>query len=164
MSNIPAPPRPNAVVPAPVTPAPVTPAPVTPAPVLLAADGLVVTELVTDAPGAGHRRAASTLVAHLARCVLEFLQQRRGRTGLGRAVSHDVETTLGQWRGQLDWSSATLLSARGDLVSDHAVEGSFIVLRRGRRQSFVCRIENNGRRWTCVRLAPVGILLPTRPD
>lgn len=148
MSEIPAPLRPGAVV---------------PAHVVLAADGLVVTELVAETDGADHRQAASTLVAHLARSVLEFLQRRRGRAGLGRAVTHDVETSLEQWRALLDWSSATLLAARGDLATERAVEGSFTVQRRGRRQTFVCRMEHNGRRWTCVRLAPVGPLLPTRP-
>lgn len=132
-------------------------------PVVLNAHSLVVIELTAAADGAEKRRAATVLVTHLARSVLEYVQQRRGRTGLGRLVTLDVEIVLDEWRHILDWSSAALVSARGDLAGDRAVEGSFILLRRGRRQSFVCRIENNGHRWTCVRLAPVGVLLPVRP-
>ena len=132
--------------------------------VVLTAGSLVVTELSASGEDAHHQQAASTLVGHLARAVVEFLQHRRGRAGLGRVVTGGVENELLEWRRLIDWSSATLVSMRGALVSDHAVEGSFIIVRRGRRQSFVCRIEHNGRRWTCVRLAPVGVLLPIRPE
>ncbi|MGA4668636.1 Rv3235 family protein [Propionibacteriaceae bacterium Y1923] len=128
--------------------------------VVLCDHGLVITEL--PPLGAARTQAATDLMTSLAGKMVEFLQRRRGRTALARLTRFTVEEALVEWRDLLDWSGARLVQAHGSLVGEGVVEGSFTLLRGPRRHTFVCRVQHDGRRWTCVLLAPVGLLVPVR--
>ena len=134
-------------------------------PVVLDSDGLVITLLTSTEAAAATRDSVRMLVAHLARTVLEFLQQRRSHAGLGRVLRPAVESDVERWRHATDWSGARLLGARGVLADDdRGVEGSFDLAFHDRRETFACRLEHDGRRWTCVRLAPVSTFLSHGSD
>lgn len=135
-----------------------TPAPVSR--VALEADGLLIVELADDA--ARQRAAASHLATQLARCLLEFLQHQRSRTTLSRVVHPEVETSLVEWRRLLDWGSARLVAAHGAVVDERAMEGSFSLSQGRRRLTFTVRMQHDGHQWTCVHLAPVGLLVAVR--
>lgn len=129
-------------------------------PVVLRSHGLVVTLLAGQDDDAPTRAAATALVQQLCRTVLEFLQRRRTRAGLGRSFLPAIGDQLETWRDVRDWTSTTVFSAHGSLVDARVVEGSFTLTVSARRETFACRLEHDGRRWTCVRLAPIGRSLP----